>query len=131
MALAVVTEGDAVHPEPAVIPTAVTGNLKPNAVLKLAAFDLDGLLDTEIGGFASDDHHRPALVTIAQKRAQAKYGMVFTRSNTVIIGDSLDDRFQGIAARMQVPVSGGGSLIGVAARWRLRHRSGMRGGCPQ
>ncbi len=94
----------AVHDHPSLIPTAVTGNLKPNAVLKLAAFDIDGLLDTEIGGFASDDPHRPALVAIAQRRAQAKYGTVFTRSNTVIIGDSLEDVRTGLEG--DVPVIG-------------------------
>lgn len=73
------------------VPTVVTGNLKPNALLKLAVFNLDGYLDTDIGGFASDNDHRPALVGIAQKRAQAKHGTLFTRANTVIIGDSLED----------------------------------------
>ncbi|WP_327417622.1 HAD family hydrolase [Streptomyces sp. NBC_01233] len=97
----------AVHDHPGLIATAVTGNLKPNAVLKLAAFDLDGLLDTEIGGFASDDHHRPALVAIAQKRAQAKYGTVFTHSNTVIIGDSLED--------VRTGLEGGAPVIGIAS----------------
>ncbi|GHH93939.1 HAD hydrolase-like protein [Streptomyces capillispiralis] len=73
------------------IPTVVTGNLKANAMLKLAAFGLESFLDTEIGGYASDDQNRPVLVGIAQKRAQAKYGVLFDRSNTVIIGDSLED----------------------------------------
>ncbi len=89
------------------MPTAVTGNLKPNALLKLAAFDLDGYLDADIGGFASDDDHRPALVGIAQKRAQAKHGAVFTRANTVIIGDSLED--------VRTGLEGGASVIGVTS----------------
>ncbi|MDN3025658.1 HAD hydrolase-like protein [Streptomyces sp. S.PB5] len=89
------------------VPTAVTGNLKPNALLKLAAFNLDGYLDTEIGGFASDDDHRPALVRIAQKRAQVKHGTVFTRANTVIIGDSLED--------VRTGLEGGASVIGVTS----------------
>ncbi|WP_406303707.1 haloacid dehalogenase-like hydrolase [Streptomyces sp. NBC_00885] len=73
------------------VPTVVTGNLKANAVLKLGAFDLESFVDTEIGGYASDDYHRPSLVGIAQKRAQAKYGVSFGHSNSVIIGDSLED----------------------------------------
>lgn len=89
------------------VPTAVTGNLKPNALLKLAAFNLDGYLDTDIGGFASDDDHRPALVGIAQKRAQTKYRTVFTHANTVIIGDSLED--------VRTGLEGGASVIGVAS----------------
>ncbi|WP_172386616.1 HAD family hydrolase [Streptomyces sp. MNP-20] len=89
------------------IPTVVTGNLKPNALLKLAAFNLGCYLDIEIGGFASDDDHRPALVGIAQKRAQAKHGMAFACANTVIIGDSLED--------VRTGLEGGASVIGVAS----------------
>ncbi|MEU6254308.1 haloacid dehalogenase-like hydrolase [Streptomyces sp. NPDC047043] len=96
-----------VHEHEHWVPTAVTGNLKPNALLKLAAFNLDVYLDTEIGGFASDDDHRPALVGIAQKRAQAKYGTVFTRANTVIIGDSLED--------VRTGLGGGAAVIGVVS----------------
>ncbi|KOG29533.1 phosphoglycolate phosphatase [Streptomyces viridochromogenes] len=89
------------------VPAVVTGNLKPNALLKLEAFGLDAFLDTEIGGYSSDDEHRPALVAVAQKRAQAKLGGAFTRSNTVIIGDSLED--------VRTGVEGGASVIGIAS----------------
>jgi phosphoglycolate phosphatase-like HAD superfamily hydrolase len=97
----------AVHEHKHWVPTAVTGNLKANALLKLAAFNLDGYLDPDIGGFASDDGHRPALVGIAQKRAQAKYGTVFTQANTVIIGDSLED--------VRTGLEGGASVISVTS----------------
>ncbi|WP_425329079.1 HAD hydrolase-like protein [Streptomyces kasugaensis] len=53
----------------------------------------------------SDDDHRPALVGIAQGRAKAKYGTPFTRSNTVIIGDSLED--------VRTGLEGGASVLGV------------------
>ncbi|MEU0815138.1 HAD family hydrolase [Streptomyces mirabilis] len=96
-----------VHAQTSYVPTVVTGNLKPNALLKLAAFDLDGFLDTEIGGYSSDDDHRPALVAIAQERAQAKLGTTFTRSNTVIIGDSLED--------VRTGLEGGAPVIGIAS----------------
>lgn len=97
----------AVHEHENWVATAVTGNLKPNALLKLAAFKLDAYLDTEIGGYASDDDHRPALVGIAQKRAQAKRGTAFTRTNTVIIGDSLED--------VRTGLEGGAAVIGVTS----------------
>ncbi|MET7679025.1 haloacid dehalogenase-like hydrolase [Streptomyces sp. NPDC005423] len=87
------------------VATVVTGNLKTNAMLKLGAFDLKSFVNTEIGGYASDDHHRPALVGIAQKRAQAKYGVFFGHSNSVIIGDSLEDVRTG-RDRGGVPVIG-------------------------
>ncbi|MCX5555385.1 HAD family hydrolase [Streptomyces sp. NBC_00038] len=95
----------AVHDHPRLVPTAVTGNLKANALLKLEAFDLDRFVDTEIGGYASDDDHRPSLVAVAQKRAEAKYGTYFTRSNTVIIGDSLED--------VRTGLEGGSAVLGV------------------
>jgi phosphoglycolate phosphatase-like HAD superfamily hydrolase len=98
----------AVHALPGCVPTVVTGNLKPNALLKLEAFHLDEFLDTEIGGYSSDDDHRPALVSVAQERAQAKYGTTaFSHSNTVIIGDSLED--------VRTGLEGGAPVIGVAS----------------
>ncbi|MFB6985871.1 HAD family hydrolase [Streptomyces sp. NPDC056304] len=96
-----------VHDRPSYVPTVVTGNLKPNALLKLDAFELGDYVDAEIGGFASDDPHRPALVAIAQKRAQTKHGMIFTRSNSVIIGDSLED--------VRTGLEGGAAVVAVAS----------------
>ncbi|MER6011539.1 HAD family hydrolase [Streptomyces bluensis] len=96
-----------VQEQPNYIPTVVTGNLKPSALLKLQAFGLDRFLDTEIGGYSSDDDHRPALVGIAQKRAQTKHETAFARSNTVILGDSLED--------VRTGLEGGASVIGVAS----------------
>lgn len=97
----------AIHALPDYVPTVVTGNLKPNALLKLEAFDLTGFLDTEIGGYSSDTDHRPALVGVAQQRAQGKYGTVYSRTNTVIIGDSLED--------VRTGLEGGAAVIGVAS----------------
>ncbi|HEX7148606.1 MAG TPA: HAD family hydrolase, partial [Actinomycetota bacterium] len=34
-----------------VVQSLLTGNLQPNALLKLASFELDGYLDFEVGGF--------------------------------------------------------------------------------
>ncbi|MFD5629978.1 HAD family hydrolase [Streptomyces sp. NPDC127072] len=98
----------AVHAQPGYVSTVVTGNLKPNALLKLEAFHLDEFLDTEIGGYSSDNDHRPALVAVAQERAEAKHGTAaFTRSNTVIIGDSLED--------VRTGLEGGAPVIAVAS----------------
>ncbi|WP_435211974.1 HAD family hydrolase [Streptomyces sp. bgisy034] len=97
----------AVHAQPDYLPTVVTGNLKPNALLKLQAFDLTRFLDTEIGGYSSDNDHRPALVGVAQQRAQATYGTTFHQANTVIIGDSLED--------VRTGIEGGVPVIGVVS----------------
>ncbi|CAM5409951.1 haloacid dehalogenase-like hydrolase [Streptomyces violaceorubidus] len=63
------------------IPTVVTGNLRGSAETKLSELGLIGYLDTTIGGYASDDPHRPALVRIAQDRAAAKHGGPFNCDN--------------------------------------------------
>lgn len=89
------------------ITTVVTGNLQPSAALKLKLFGLDGYVDLEVGGFSSDDPHRPTLVSVAQSRAAQRYGTVFDRRNTVIIGDSIED--------VRTGREGGASVIGVAS----------------
>ncbi|MFD7550545.1 HAD family hydrolase [Streptomyces sp. NPDC059816] len=89
------------------IPTVVTGNLRGSAETKLSMLGLIGYLDTTIGGYASDDPHRPALVRIAQDRAAAKHGGRFNRDNTVIVGDSLED--------VRTGLEGGARIIAVAS----------------
>lgn len=89
------------------VPAVVTGNLQASAELKLRAFGLDGYLDTSLGGYSSDDPHRPALVALAQARAAAATGRAFDRANTVIIGDSLED----VATGQQ----GGAGVVAVAS----------------
>lgn len=89
------------------IPTVVTGNLRGSAETKLAALSLTGYLDTTIGGYGSDNPHRPALVRIAQGRAAAKHGGPFNRDNTVIVGDSLED--------VRTGLEGGARVIAVAS----------------
>lgn len=100
-----VTALSAVNDHPDLVPTVVTGNLMPNALLKLDAFNLSRFVDAEIGGYASDSDHRPALVAIAQERAATKHGISFTRANTVIIGDSLED--------VRTGLEGGAPVLGV------------------
>src|SRR5206468_4821613 len=68
--------------------TAVTGNLKSNAILKLQTFGLDGYLDLELGAYGSDDARREVLVRLAQARAGEHLSTSFGRSNTVVVGDS-------------------------------------------
>ncbi|GJF21030.1 MULTISPECIES: HAD family hydrolase [unclassified Streptomyces] len=89
------------------ISTVVTGNLRGSAETKLSALGLIDHLDTTIGGYASDDPHRPALVRIAQERATAKHGYSFNRDNTVIVGDSLED--------VRTGLEGGARVIAVAS----------------
>jgi phosphoglycolate phosphatase-like HAD superfamily hydrolase len=50
------------------VSTALTGNIAANARLKLAAFDLDRLLDLDVGAYGADAEERPDLVAVARTR---------------------------------------------------------------
>lgn len=89
-----------------VISSLLTGNVEANAALKLAAFDLDSLVDLEVGGYGSDPHaSRGDLVAIARERAAAKYGA--EPGETVLIGDTPRD--------IQAAREGGARAIAVAS----------------
>jgi phosphoglycolate phosphatase-like HAD superfamily hydrolase len=89
-----------------VVQSLLTGNVQPNALLKLASFELDGYLDFEVGGFGSDHHHRPSLVEVARTKAEAKYGADFAGPATVLVGDTPLDVAAGRA--------GGARVVAVA-----------------
>jgi phosphoglycolate phosphatase-like HAD superfamily hydrolase len=93
--------------EPDLVTTVLTGNLEANALIKLRVFEMDRYVDVTVGGYSSDDAHRPALVAIAQRRAGDRYGGTFHRGNTVIVGDSLED--------VRTGREGGARVIAVAS----------------
>ena len=66
----------------------LTGNIEPNAHVKLAALGLGGLLDMEIGGYGSDSGIRPELVDIARRKAREVRGLDVERTDAVLIGDT-------------------------------------------
>jgi phosphoglycolate phosphatase-like HAD superfamily hydrolase/uncharacterized protein YjbJ (UPF0337 family) len=74
--------------EPGFHQALLTGNLAPNARVKLAAFGLDGLVDLEIGGYGSDARHRPALVAVARARARERRGLDVAPADVVLVGDT-------------------------------------------
>jgi phosphoglycolate phosphatase len=76
---------------PHVVQTLVTGNIRPVAVDKLAAFDLAGLVDFEIGGYGTDDVVRATLVRLSLERAVAKHGRAFDPADVVVVGDTVHD----------------------------------------
>ncbi|QEV04896.1 haloacid dehalogenase-like hydrolase [Streptomyces hirsutus] len=111
----------AVQQEPGLVPTVVTGNLRGSAEIKLKALGLDKYLDLIIGGYSSDDSHRPALVRVAQQRAGARHGYTFARDTTVIIGDSLED--------VRTGREGGAHVIGVASGTTSVEKLAAAGAC--
>jgi Predicted phosphatases len=76
---------------PDVVQSVLTGNIRPNARVKLAAFGLDDLVDLDVGGYGADGVERAELVVVAQERAAAKYGGRFDARSTVLIGDTPRD----------------------------------------
>jgi phosphoglycolate phosphatase len=69
----------------------LTGNIAPNAVVKLAAFGLDRWLDLEIGAYGSDHADRNQLVPIALERVRRLRGQVIGPEDVWVVGDTAND----------------------------------------
>ena len=69
----------------------LTGNIAPNAVVKLSAFGLQEWLDLETGAYGSDSEDRRALVPIALDRLAALRGAHLAPADTWVIGDTPRD----------------------------------------
>jgi phosphoglycolate phosphatase len=74
-----------------VVQSVLTGNSKPNAMLKLRAFGLDGYLDCDIGGYCSEAYPKGTLLRVARQRAADKHGVTFAEHATVYVADSPRD----------------------------------------
>ena len=70
------------------IQSLLTGNIEPNAHVKLGAFGIDELLDMEIGGYGSDHGIRAELVGIAREKTRAKHGVDVPPERITLIGDT-------------------------------------------
>lgn len=69
----------------------LTGNIAPNAVVKLSAFGLDKWLDLETGAYGSDHEDRAALVPIALDRLACLRGTPLSAEQVWVIGDTPRD----------------------------------------
>lgn len=81
----------ALHDDPEVAQSVLTGNTAGNAATKLAAFDLDRWLDLEIAAYGSDDRDRRALVPIALRRAEELRGWTLAPHDVWVVGDTPND----------------------------------------
>jgi phosphoglycolate phosphatase len=73
--------------DPGTVQTLLTGNTAANAASKLGAFGLAEQLNLDLGAYGSDDADRNALVDIALRRIEARYGP-FERRHVWVIGDT-------------------------------------------
>ncbi len=92
---------------PGVVQTVLTGTIKPNAVRKLAAFGLDSILDTQIGGYGSDAYPRGSLLLEVRRQASEKYGAPIEETPAVYIADTARD--------VEAAAIGGARSIAVAS----------------
>jgi len=69
----------------------LTGNIAPNAAVKLGVFGLERWLDLEIGAYGSDARDRRELVPVALARAEARRGWRFEPREVWVVGDSPND----------------------------------------
>jgi phosphoglycolate phosphatase-like HAD superfamily hydrolase len=76
---------------PGMVQTVLTGTIKPNAITKLRAFGLDGLVDAEIGGYGSEAYPKGTLLRVTRLRAAESRGVTIGESATAYIGDSPRD----------------------------------------
>lgn len=74
-----------------VVQAVLTGNVRENGYVKLAAFGLAENLDWDSGAYGFDAEDRPGLVAVAQARATEGHGVRFTAASTILIGDTIND----------------------------------------
>lgn len=77
--------------EESVTQSLLTGNILPNAYVKLAALGIDHYFDYEIGAYGSDDIDRTKLVPIALERSRRLRDRHYALDEVWIIGDSEND----------------------------------------
>lgn len=77
------------HPD--VIQSVLTGNMRPIAEMKLAAFGLDRYVELGSGAYGMDAATRPELVDVARGRAAVLHGEPVRAASTVLIGDTPHD----------------------------------------
>lgn len=71
--------------------TVLTGNIAANARVKLETFELDLLVDLEVGAYGSDDADRTRLVPVALARLRQLRDTVVEPAQTWVVGDTPRD----------------------------------------
>ncbi|MBL8777592.1 MAG: haloacid dehalogenase-like hydrolase [Acidimicrobiales bacterium] len=95
--------------------TLLTGNLTANAAVKVGAFGLTHLFDTEIGAYGTDHADRLELVPIALERAQRFRGEAYAPDEVWVIGDTPNDLACARAGGVHCLLVGTGGQEGLEA----------------
>lgn len=69
----------------------LTGNIAPNALVKVRAFGLDRYLDPDVGAYGTDHPERDGLVPIALERVKERRGETYLLEEVWVIGDTVRD----------------------------------------
>lgn len=77
--------------DPRVVSTLVTGNILPNARVKVATWGLESWLDLAVGAYGSDHADRNRLVPLALERVNAAYGVELAPEDAWVVGDTPRD----------------------------------------
>ena len=93
-------------PERRIRQSVLTGNIRPLAVLKLAAAGLGDHLDLDAGAYGDAHEVRAELVGVARAAASRVYGTDFAGSATILLGDTPLD--------VEAALATGARAVGVA-----------------
>jgi len=74
-----------------ILSSLLTGNIAPNALVKVAAFGLDRWLDLSVGAYGSDESDRNLLVPVALDRLASVRGVRLDPAEVWVIGDTPRD----------------------------------------
>jgi phosphoglycolate phosphatase-like HAD superfamily hydrolase len=97
---------------PGVLQSVLTGTIRPNAAVKLAAFGLSDYFDLDIGGFGADAYPRGSQLLRCGTRAEEKYHTRVPAGATVYLADSgRDVEAARIAGVTCIAVASGRSTI--------------------
>jgi phosphoglycolate phosphatase len=96
----------ALQNDPTVLSSVLTGNIEPNAQVKLGVFGLDRFIDWSCGAFGSESEVRADLVAVAQAKAARLHGFDPLVDTTVLVGDTRRD--------VEAALAGGARVVGVA-----------------
>lgn len=95
--------------DPSVVQTVLSGNIEPNARLKLQVFGLDRWFDFELGAYGSDHHDRAELVEIALGKVERAHSYRPEPSHVWVVGDTPRD--------LACARAGGAHCLLVATGW--------------